>query len=372
MKVLLCTPFGINSQVVQGGITIWAHNIVDYYQTLDAGIELLVVPYDRKIQKKARASVLSRVWGGIVDYREAVINTRKCIDKTQFDVLHLCTSASISLVKDLVVLRMAKKRGIKAVVHFHFGRIPELVQQQRWEWRLLRRVVRLADEAITMDQKSYNALKECGFNHIHYLPNPLSLDIMKQIRQEAGNVDRETHKICFVGHVIPAKGVYEMVEACKKIEGVKLHVVGKVTDEVQHKMALMAGEELNMEFVGEIDHAEVIHELLSTDIFVLPSYTEGFPNVILESMACGCAIVTTPVGAIPEMLDIASNEPCGLCCEPKDVSDLSRNIQYFIDHPEIACQYAERAVTRVNEMYAVDKVWGMLAKIWKGNDSVEN
>ena len=77
MKVLLCTPYGINPQMVQGGITIWAHNIVDYYQTLNTGIDLEVVPYDRKIQKKTGLCFLSRAWGGIADYREAVKNTRE-------------------------------------------------------------------------------------------------------------------------------------------------------------------------------------------------------------------------------------------------------------------------------------------------------
>ena len=244
--------------------------------------------------------------------------------------------------------------------------------QQKWEWKLLLKVVRLVDAAITMDMKSFNTLKNCGFNHIHYLPNPLSLGIMQQIRQEAGHVDRENRKICFVGHVIPAKGVYEMVEACNNMEDIKLHVVGKVTNEVQQKMTSIAGERLNVEFIGEVDHTKVIHELLSTGIFVLPSYTEGFPNVILESMACGCAIVATPVGAIPEMLDIASTEPCGLCCSPKDVEVLRRNIQYFLDHPDVAREYAERAVARVNKMYAVEKVWEMLVKIWNGNERFEN
>ena len=371
MKVLLCTPYGINPKVVQGGITIWAHNIVDYYQTLDSGVELVVVPFDRKIQKTTGSSLLSRAWGGITDYRNAVKNTRRRLVEARYDVLHLCTSASISLMKDLVVLKMAKKRGIKTVVHFHFGRIPELALQQKWEWKLLCRVIRLADVAITMDMKSFNTLRDSGFNHIHYLPNPLSLGIMQQIRQEAGNVNRENRKICFVGHVIPAKGVYEMVEACNNIDDIELKVVGKVTDGVRQKMALLAGEKLNLEFIGEVDHARLIHELLSTGVFVLPSYTEGFPNVILESMACGCSIVTTLVGAIPEMLDIASDEPCGLCCEPKDVEGLRRNIQYFLDQPDAARQYAKRAVTRVNELYAVEKVWEMLVKIWNENDRFE-
>ena len=118
-------------------------------------------------------------------------------------------------------------------------------------------------------------------------------------------------------------------------------------------------------FEGEVDHQVVIQEMLSSGIFILPSYTEGFPNVILESMACGCAIVATSVGAIPEMLDITSSAPCGLCCDPKDVEGLRRNIKFFLDHPTEAHQYAGRAEKRVNEMYAVPKVWEQLVEIWK-------
>ena len=101
------------------------------------------------------------------------------------------------------------------------------------------------------------------------------------------------------------------------------------------------------------------------DVFVLPTYTEGFPNVILESMACGCAIATTPVDAIPEMLDMASAEPCGLCCEPKDVESLCRNIQYFLDHTDKARAYGHRAAQRVKDMYAMAKVWEQVVGIWR-------
>ncbi len=122
------------------------------------------------------------------------------------------------------------------------------------------------------------------------------------------------------------------------------------------------GEWLILE--GEVGHERVIRELLSTNIFVFPSHTEGFPNVILESMACGCAIVATSVGAIPEMLDIGCSEPCGLCSDPKDVVSLRRNIQYFLDHPSEAREYARRAMRRVKDMYSVESVWAKLVSIW--------
>ena len=366
MKVLLCSPYNINAQVVQGGIAIWAQNIVDYYETLTTDVQLEIVPYDRTTDAKAYKSLLKRAWLGFMDYRKPVKETRRQMSHGQCDVLHLCTSASISLLKDILVLRMAKRKGVKTAVHFHFGRIPELDQQRNWEWKLLQKVVKLADAAITMDMMSFNTLKKGGFTNVHYLPNPLARSIACQIEQESASVKRMQRKLCFVGHVIPTKGVFELVEACKEIKNIKLHILGMVTSEIREKMQQIADDNDWLVFEGEVDHRTVIRELLSTDIFVLPTYTEGFPNVILESMACGCAIATTPVGAIPEMLDSASGEPCGLCSEPRDAEGLRRNIQYFLDHPAEAREFGERAAKRVNEMYAMPKVWEQLVEIWKG------
>ena len=251
-------------------------------------------------------------------------------------------------------------------MHFHFGRIPELAQQCNWEWKLLQRVVKLADVAVAMDMKSFGALRELGYSNVCYLPNPLSKGIMQQISDEATMANRVENAVSFVGHVIPTKGVYELVEACRSIKNIDLHILGKVAPDVRARMEQIAGQGGWLVFEGEVDHHRVIRRMLTTSIFVLPSYTEGFPNVILESMACGCAIVTTPVGAIPEMLNIYSDEPCGLCCEPRNVEGLRSNVQWYLDHPQKAQQYAKRAVKRVNEMYAVEKVWGQLVGVWRG------
>lgn len=365
MKVLLCTPFSNDPQFVQGGIVVWAQNIVDYYHSLSTDLLLKIVPFDRKVKNAKNAGMLNRVWSGISEYKTAVKKTRKQLKKENYDVLHLCTSASISLAKDYFVLKIAKRNGVKTVIHFHFGRIPELVQQNNWEWKLLQKIVKLADAAVTIDRKSFNALQEYGFKNVHYLPNPLSRSIIQQISFEAATTEREERKLCFVGHVIPTKGVFELVEACKEITGIKMHVVGKVTPEVRSQMEQIANGGDWLVFEGEVNHQKVIHVMLTSSVFVLPTYTEGFPNVILESMACGCAIATTPVGAIPEMLDMSSDKPCGLCCEPKDEEGLRHNIQYFLDHPNEAREYGNRAVKRVNEMYAMPKVWEQTVEIWR-------
>lgn len=368
MKVLLCSPYNIGPKLVYGGLVVWTRNIIDYYNTTSKETYLQVVSFDRIVNGNTMTTrhFFKRAWQGFADYRKPIKETKRQLNKEQYDVLHLCTSASISLIKDILILRMAKRKGVRTVVHFHFGRIPELAQQCNWEWKLLQKVIKLADASVTMDKKSYTTLKDCGFRHVYSLPNPLSLSIIQQIASEAVKVERHSRKLCFVGYVIPTKGVFELVEACKEIENVKLHILGVAAPEVRLKMQQMADNGDWLVFEGEVDHQRVIQELLSTGIFVFPSYTEGFPNVILESMACGCAIVTTSVGAIPEMLDMGSNEPCGLCSEPKDAESLRRNVQFFLDNPNEARKYGERAMKRVNEMYAVEKVWNQMEEIWKG------
>ena len=104
--------------------------------------------------------------------------------------------------------------------------------------------------------------------------------------------------------------------------------------------------------------------MLKCGVFVLPSYTEGFPNVIIESMYCGCPIVATNVGAIPEMLNV-SNETCaGICVEPGDVEQLRNAIRLILDKINYAEKLGHNAKQRVVDEYSITAVWNMLNKIW--------
>lgn len=368
MKILLCSPYLQLPGIIPGGINVWANNILKYKETIASDIDVIPVSFDRRHYVSSDSNIIKRMYLGIEEYFSAIKEATQKMDSGKPDVMHVCTSASISLTKDIILVNAAKKRHIKSIVHFHFGRIPELAQKQNWEWKLVKRIVESADVIVTMDMQSYKALTCLGYNNIHYCPNPLSVAIMSQIEKEKGFIERIPGKLLFVGHVLPSKGVYELVNACKKFDGIELHIIGKTEESVRSKLLHIAAEKdcgswLKMR--GEIPHDEVLREMMSASVFVFPSYTEGFPNVILEAMACGCPIVTTTVGAIPEMLNIEQGFNYGICVEPQNTRAFADGVKEMLSDSDYAARCAERAEKRVNEIYAVPVVWEQLSNIWR-------
>lgn len=367
MKILFCSPYLDSSSVVKGGIQMWGNIIYNYSVEINSDVTLLPVSFDRKNYVNIHSGLFKRIFLGVKEYSSAAKEAIRVMDEENPDVIHICTSASISLTKDIILLRAAKKRGVKSVVHFHFGRIPDLIQKNNWEWKLLKHVAGLADICVTMDVKSYDFLRNKGFNTV-YCPNPLSKTIIEQIEIEKDSIARVPGKIIFVGHVLPSKGVYELVNACKQLDEIELHIIGKAESQILSELKKIAAEKNDgawCKFRGELSHEQVIRELMSASIFAFPSYTEGFPNVILEAMACGCSIVTTKVGAIPEMLDISNGCEYGICVDPQNTQVFYCGLKRMLSDQCYANTCAKNAELRVKEKYAVNVVWNQLVNIWK-------
>lgn len=362
MKVLLCTPYEEGKEIVFGGVTIWARNIINFYRTrANEAVSVDIQSFDRITYVNKDMSKFARIYYGISEYLDMIKKADLTLKKKKYDIVHLNSSANLSFFKDLLMIRKVHCHGAKMVLHLHFGRIPQIIEKNNWEWKILKIILKYVDMVITMDQRSFEILKEKGYNNVSYLPNPLSLAIINQIHDNSQTV-KVKKSILFVGHIIQAKGVFELAEATIGMKFSTLRFVGKCPDDTKQKLLSINP---NIVFVGEIPHSQVVNEMLASDILVLPSYTEGFPNVILEGMACGCAIVGTSVGAIPEMLDVESQEPCGTVVAPCDVDGLHDALTNLLDDENLKNVYRQRSVKRVNERYSVDVVWHQLTGIWK-------
>lgn len=361
IRVLLCSPYGR----MVGGISRWTGHVLDYYSKNETDINLKHY-YSNGKGAYQNTNLIIRLYIGIMSYIPFLLGLISELKKNKYDAVHFTSSASISLIRDILSLKIAKNKCVKTVIHFRFGRIPQIYQKQNWEKKLLNMAIKLSDKVIVIDQQSYRTLLQFGHKNIEILANPLS-PIVNEIIQQNSEISKLSNKLVFAGHVITTKGVFELVKVCKEIDNVKLVIVGYSTQKTKDMLLKLAGANHNswLEFAGELSMEETIKVMLSAGIFVLPTYTEGFPNVILESMACGCPIVTTKVGAIPEMLDIENGENYGLCVEPKNVEQLKNAILRMLNDRDFAKQCGVNAKKRVNELYSMPIVWNQMVQIWK-------
>lgn len=360
-RVLLLSP----DPNLSGGIARWTGHVIKYYE--NHGNACLLRRLSYKDKQILGASPFIRICIGMYNYFFLFKSFRNEIKKEHYDIAHLTSSASISLIKDILFGIIASKKKVKSIVHFRFGRIPELAKKKNWEWKLIRIVANNVDLIIVIDESSYHVLLSEGIRNVIYVPNPISDDIIDNIAKNK-NIQRQKRELVFVGQMLVGKGIYELVEVCKSIPNIKLNMYGKLpNDKTKGRLLELAGFENEkwLNIAGEIEYSTVVEKMLSANVFVLPTYTEGFPNVILESMACSCPIVASAVGAIPEMLDINGKEPCGICIKPKDKIELKNAIEFMLANPEKAELYGKRAKERVVKEYSMKAVWDRLTTIWE-------
>lgn len=360
-RILLVSPFG----GVEGGISRWTNHILMYMSREKTNLEIDLVPLGRSVFVGSKMPIVKRIWFAGADYSKILVNFIKKIYSKKYDVMHLATSASLSLFKDLFMLRTAKNRGIRTIIHFHFGRIPELSLKNDWEWKMLVRVAKMADTVVVIDQSSFEALCRQGFTNVVYLPNPLA-PVVEELVEENSENSRSKREILFAGHVVKTKGIFELLDACSQVPDIHLKIVGHITPQMRSEVESIYGTDVPwMTIYGEKPYEEVIKDMGTCELFVLPTYTEGFPNVILETMAARCAIITTPVGAIPEMLDFKAESPVGIEIPVKDVEKLREAIVFGLSHPEEMRRMGESAHEKVLECYSMQKIWSKMLDIWE-------
>lgn len=146
-----------------------------------------------------------------------------------------------------------------------------------------------------------------------------------EIRKIYG-IPNDVKVLCFVGRIVPQKGVNELLNAFISLNKNDLYllVVGP-PDEINHldQITLQKAKSLpNIIFTGSVDDPERYHA--SADFFILPSYREGFPNTILEAGALGIPSIVTNING---MADLVEDKVNGFLCDVKSVKSLQDSIE---------------------------------------------
>ena len=342
-----------------GGISHWA-SLVRRRANADCHVKMVAIDTAARWRSIHNSSVVVRaLFGGyhlILDSVELI----RHLSTKPFSIIHLTTSGRLAVLRDLLMITIARYFGVPLIYHIHFGRLPEISKKKfSLEWLLMTFVMRLANTVITIDRATYQSVHTALPNvHVKNISNGIDLESLATEQ----NGDRLDKVVLFLGWVVESKGIGELLDAWSRLRllGWKLKIIGPFGsdyfDSLNNRYSMY-----NVEFLGELPHNAAMGMLSECELFVLPSYTEGFPNVILEAMAFGKAIVATDVGAISEMLA----GDCGSLVCPRDAVDLENAMRNLMINAELRAEFGQRAIARVRSLYGLDVIFEKYQAIWQ-------
>ena len=158
-------------------------------------------------------------------------------------------------------------------------------------------------------------------------------------------------RFLFIGRYERRKGIEDLLRCAEEIKNAKIefHWIGPIPKE---KRLSGAGHIYH----GEIREAQKLRDIIDKcQVLVVPSHSEGMPNVILEAMARGLAVISTQVGAVPMLVDDTN----GVLIKPRDVKSLRREIKRFAQMPEATLSLLRQESIR--KVYK-DFRWSAIAK----------
>lgn len=260
-------------------------------------------------------------------------------------------------VKSHFLMRLSGLANRHRWIAFHHGytttdaKMRAYNQLDRWSLKAAARVV-------TMSQAFARQLENLGVatERIRVLHNAVDVEAVASVSEEAAatlrerlNIAASERVVLAIGRLSQEKGHKDLLAAFARLVKqdaalpVRLVIVGEGPEDRRlAEASAAAGLADRVIFAGQV--ANVREYYAMADVLVLPSHSEGSPNVLLEAMAAGVPVVATAVGGVPE---IVTPEETALLVKARDTEALAQAMKRLLNDRGLAEQLAERARLQV-------------------------
>lgn len=284
--------------------------------------------------------------------------------RRDIDVLHIHLSDRGSCYRKTMLGGVARLLGIPYIVHLHGAIFLEYWSDcPFWLARAIDHLFKHSRRIIVLGRYWAEGIASrlpIVKDRIIILPNATWPSMLAQCPATDHII-----RIACLGQLGHRKGTPHLISALQLLadrRDWKATIAGDGAVEESRASIRNAAMEDRITIPGWLNATEIRDLLCRTDILALPSYSENLPMVILEGFAHGIAVIATPVGAIPEVIESGRN---GLIVPAGDVPALANALERLIGDPELRRRLGDAARRDHAQRYEIGSYVGRLATVWK-------
>lgn len=243
------------------------------------------------------------------------------------DIIHINSPCSLGLA----AIKYGKKNNVPVVATYHthfpsYAKYYNIKQLEFISWNYLRKLYNRCNRVFVPSKTIMEELRSKGFKTTEYLPHGIDLNLFRPKFKSTNwkkSLNIENKKVLlFVGRLVWEKDLRTLAQIYNLLMSLRKDVVFALVGDgpIRKDLERIMPEAL---FLGYRTGEELSTIFASSDLFVFPSTTETFGNVVLESMASGLVPVCSDEGGASSSIKHNHN---GLICKAKDPFDFSKQI----------------------------------------------
>ena len=275
--------------------------------------------------------------------------------------VHAHVASRASFWRKAPLLRLAHSRGVPTVVHLHGAEFHLFYEKEcsPAQQAVVRQVFENAAAVIALSsswkdwiERSFPAAK------VSVIPNPVAIPAPTDWSQRVPGV------VLSLGRIGERKGSYDLLSALAAAPAAErwtLRMGGDGELEAFKAKAQALGVSDRAQLLGWVRGDDKARHLREAWIYTLPSYNEGLPMSVLEAMAAGLPIVSTPIGGIP---DAVTDGVEGFLVTPGDTAALGERLHRLCADTELARKMGAAARARAIQHFSIEAIGPRLEAVY--------
>ena len=348
IKVLMCCS---DVDSVRGGMV----TVVKNYLTCRnwKNVELSFIPTHREGNK-----LIKSLYFAVAYLRVAA----RLLEK-KVDLVHLHVAERGSFYRKAYLVRLCRRLGIPVVLHHHAAEFEAFyagLSDRQKEY--VKEILEAADTNLVLsDFLKKKLLEKAVRAEVEILHNAVSTD-----KQYCYRGDKP--RIVMLGRIGERKGSYDLLTAVAQIRDrlpldTELWLCGDGETQKARRLAAELHIEDMIAHVGWISGGELEVCLRDAAVHVLPSYREGLPMSILETMGMGIPNISTRIASIPEVI---RDGETGFLLEPGDIDGLKTAILGLLSDKELRQKISRRSYDLITEEFSLEASVAKLERLYIG------